>query len=91
MSYNPYGGQGSIVVTPRKPQASARRLGTSGARLTDTRHGKALRRTRNGKVTSNKRVERILPALDEATQERLARGLTTTDQGATINLNIHDK
>jgi hypothetical protein len=75
MSYNPYGGQGSIVVTPRKPQASERRLGTRGARLTDTRHGKALRRTRNGKVTSNKRVERILPALDEATQERLAREL----------------
>ena len=91
MSYNPYGGQGSIVVTPRKPQATPRRLGTRGARLTDTRHGKALRRTRNGKVTSNKRVERILPALDEATQERLARGLTTTNEGATLNLNIHDK
>jgi hypothetical protein len=91
MSYNPYGGQGSIVVTPRKPQATPRRLGTSGARLTDTRHGKALRRTRNGAVTSNKRVERILPVLDEATQERLARGLTTTDNGSSINLNIHDK
>ena len=91
MSFNPYGGQGSIVVTPRKPQASERRLGSRGARLTDTRHGKALRRTRNGKVTSNKRVERILPVLDEATQERLVRGLTTTNDGATINLNIHDK
>jgi hypothetical protein len=91
MSYNPYGGQGSIVVTPRKPQATPRRLGTSGARLTDTRHGKALRRTRNGKVTSNKRVERILPVLDEATQERLARDLTTTSNSATLNLNIHDK
>jgi len=80
MSYNPYGGQGSIVVTPRKPQASARRLGTSGARLTDTSHGKALRRTRNGKVTSNKRVERILPVLDEATQERLARELALSER-----------
>jgi hypothetical protein len=89
--YNPYGGQGSIVVTPRKPQVSPRRLGTSGARLTDTKHGKAIRRSRNGAVTSNKRVERILPVLDEATQERLARGLTTTDQGDSINLNIHDK
>ena len=89
--YNPYGGQGSIVVTPRKPLATERRLGTRGARLTDTTHGKAIRRSRNGEVTSNKRVERILPVLDEATQERLARGLTTTKQGATINLNIHDK
>lgn len=91
MSYNPYGGLGSIVVTPRKPLATERRLGTRGARLTDTTHGKAIRRSRNGAVTSNKRVERILPALDEATQERLARGLTTTDKGASINLNIHDK
>jgi hypothetical protein len=91
MSYNPYGGLGSIVITPRKPLATERRLGTRGARLTDTTHGKAIRRSRNGAVTSNKRVERILPALDEATQERLARGLTTTDQGASINLNIHDK
>ena len=91
MSFNPYGGQGSIVVTPRKPLATPRRLGTRGARLTDTTHGKAIRRSRNGEVTSNKRVERILPVLDEATQERLARGLTTTKQGATINLNIHDK
>lgn len=89
MSFNPYGGQGSIVVTPRKPQATPRRLGTRGARLTDTRHGKALRRTRNGAVTSNKRVERILPVLDEATQERLARDLTS--KRANTNINIHDK
>jgi hypothetical protein len=82
MSYNPYGGLGSIVVTPRKVQATDRRLGTSGARLTDTKHGKAVRfkRTRHAVTTNRPKVERVLPALDEATQERLARELALAER-----------
>jgi hypothetical protein len=82
MTYNPYGGLGSIVVTPRKVHASDRRLGTIGARLTDTKHGKAVRRTRTRHaVTTNRpKVERVLPTLDEATQERLARELALAER-----------
>jgi hypothetical protein len=82
MSYNPYGGLGSIVVTPRKVQATDRRLGTMGARLTDTKHGKAVRfkRTRHAVTTNRPKVERVLPTLDEATQERLARELALAER-----------
>jgi hypothetical protein len=83
MSYNPYGGgSGSIVVTPRKVQATDRRLGTIGARLTNTKHGKAVRRTRpRHAVTTNRpTVERVLPTLDDATQERLARALALSER-----------
>jgi hypothetical protein len=83
MSYNPYGGgSGSIVVTPRKVQATDRRLGTIGARLTNTKHGKAVRlkRTRHAVTTNRPKVERVLPTLDEATQERLARALALSER-----------
>jgi len=82
MTYNPYGGLGSIVVTPRKVQATDRRLGTIGARLTDTKHGKAVRRTRpRHAVTTNRpKVERVLPTLSEHEQERLARALALTER-----------
>jgi hypothetical protein len=83
MSYNPYGGgSGSIVVTPRKVQATDRRLGTVGARLTNTKHGKAVRlkRTRHAVTTNRPKVERVLPTLDEATQERLARALALSER-----------
>jgi hypothetical protein len=83
MTYNPYGGgSGSIVVTPRKVQATDRRLGTIGARLTNTKHGKAVRlkRTRHAVTTNRPKVERVLPALDEATQERLARELALAER-----------
>jgi len=83
MSFNPYGGgSGSIVVTPRKVQATDRRLGTQGARLTDTKHGKAVRlkRTRHAVTTNRPKVERVLPTLDEATQERLARALALSER-----------
>ena len=84
MTYNPYGGLGSIVVTPRKVQATDRRLGTQGARLTDTKHGKAVRlkrtRTRHAVTTNRPKVERVLPTLDEATQERLARALALSER-----------
>jgi hypothetical protein len=83
MSYNPYGGgSGSIVVTPRKVQATDRRLGTIGARLTNTKHGKAVRRTRpRHAVTTNRpKVERVLPTLSEHEQERLARALALSER-----------
>jgi len=82
MTYNPYGGLGSIVVTPRKVQATDRRLGTMGARLTDTKHGKAVRRTRpRHAVTTNRpKVERVLPTLSEHEQERLARILALAER-----------
>jgi hypothetical protein len=83
MAYNPYGGgSGSIVVTPSKPIVTARRLGSPNARLTDTKHGKAVRRTRpRHAVTTNRpKVERVLPTLDEATQERLARELALAER-----------
>ena len=83
MSYNPYGGgSGSIVVTPRKVQATDRRLGTIGARLTNTKHGKAVRlkRTRHAVTTNRPTVERVLPTLDDATQERLARALALAER-----------
>ena len=82
MTYSPYGGLGSIVVTPRKVQFSDRRLGTAGARLTDTKHGKAVRRTRprHAVTTNQPKVGRVLPTLDEATQERLARALALADR-----------
>ena len=82
MTYNPYGGLGSIVVTPRKVHASDRRLGTIGARLTNTKHGKAVRRTRTRHaVTTNRpKVERVLPTLSDQEQERLARALALSER-----------
>ena len=83
MTYNPYGGgSGSIVVPPRKVQATDRRLGTQGARLTNTKHGKAVRRTRpRHAVTTNRpKVERVLPTLSDEEQERLARALALSER-----------
>lgn len=83
MTYNPFGGgSGSIVVTPRKVQATDRRLGTIGARLTNTKHGKAVRRTRpRHAVTTNRpKVERVLPTLSDQEQERLARALALSER-----------
>jgi hypothetical protein len=90
MTYNPFGGSGSIVVTPTRPIVTSRRLGSTGWRLHDTPNGRAIKRTRNGKVTSNRKVTRELPTLDDDTALRLVALLTsaTTD---TLNLNIHDK
>jgi hypothetical protein len=95
MSYNPFGGGvGSIVVTPAKPLATSRRLGTRGYRLADTLTGRAVRkhtRSRNGKVTSNRREAiYVAPTLSDDEQARLAR-LLTSDESHTLNLNVHDK
>jgi hypothetical protein len=53
-----------------------------GARLTDTKHGKAVRMTRQRHAVTTNRpaVERVLPTLDEATQERLARALALSER-----------
>lgn len=92
MSYNPYGGgMGSIVVTPNKVVATSRRLGSNGWRLSNTQHGKAVRRQRHAVSTNKPTAERTLPTLDDATQERLARALTTHAVSHALNLNIHDK
>lgn len=82
MSYSPYGAKGSIVVTPRKVQASDRRVGTIGARLTDTKHGKAVRlkRTRHAVTTNRPKVERVLPTLSDQEQERLVRTLALAER-----------
>jgi hypothetical protein len=88
---NPYGGSGSIVMTPTRPLVTSRRLGSNGWRLHDTPNGRAIKRTRNGKVSSNRKVTRELPTLDEATALALVAKLATTDTAPTLNLNIHDK
>jgi len=87
---NPYGGSGSIVMTPIRPLVTSRRLGSTGWRLHDTPNGRAYKRTRNGKVSSNRKVTRELPTLDEATALALVAKLATAEV-TTLNLNIHDK
>jgi len=82
---------GSIVVTPSKPIVTSRRLGSAGWRLTDTKHGKAMRRKRNAVTTNKPSVERVLPTLDDDTALAIVRNLTTADTSATLNLNVHDK
>jgi hypothetical protein len=79
---NPYGGMGSIVMTPTRPLVTSRRLGSNGWRLHDTPSGRAIKRTRNGKVSSNRKVTREL---------RLVAKLATADTTHAPNLNIHDK
>lgn len=88
---NPYGGMGSIVMTPTRPLVTSRRLGSRGWRLHDTPNGRAFKRTRNGKVTSNRKVERVLPTLDDDTALAIVAKLATADTAPTLNLNIHDK
>lgn len=88
---NPYGGSGSIVMTPTRPLVTSRRLGSTGWRLHDTPNGRAFKRTRNGKVTSNRKVTRELPILDDDTALALVAKLATTNDTTALNLNIHDK
>lgn len=89
--FNPYGGSGSIVVTPIRPMVTSRRLGTVGARLHDTATGRRTStRPRNGRVTSNKVAPTYTITLTEDEAIRRALALTTADSN-TLNLNIHDK
>lgn len=93
MTYNPYGSMGSIVVTPSKPIVTSRRLGSAGWRLTDTKHGKAVRRTRqrHAVATNKPKVERVLPTLDDDTALALVAKLATVNDTTQPNLNVHDK
>jgi len=89
---SPYGGSGSIVVPPRQVRGTSTRLGSRGWRLTDTTHGKAMRRQR---VT--RAGERILPTLsDEEAEMIMARIHGIIDREVRVsamlkNNNIHDK
>jgi hypothetical protein len=58
--YNPYGG--NIVTPPRQVRGTSTRLGSRGWRLTDTSHGKAMRRPRKATASAG---ERILPTLSD--------------------------
>ena len=90
--YSPYGGSGSIVVPPRQVRGTSTRLGSRRWRLTDTSHGKAMRRVRKATAVAG---ERILPTLsDDESALIMARLLAelATDRGtAQVNINIHNK
>jgi len=80
-------------ITALTVRVTSTRLGSRGWRLSDTTHGKAVRRTRpRHAVKSNMpKVERVLPTLDDDTALAIVRNLTTADASATLNLNVHDK
>lgn len=89
---SPYGGQGSIVVPPRQVRGTSTRLGSRGWRLSNTTHGKVVRRKR---VT--RAGERILPTLsDDEAELIMARIHGIIDREVRVsamlkNNNIHDK
>ena len=88
---NPYGGMGSIVVPPRQVRGTSTRLGSRGWRLTDTTHGKAMRRVRKATAVAG---ERILPTLsDEEAELAMARLRDQLDSERLhlANNNIHNK
>lgn len=88
---NPYGGSGSIVVPPRQVRGTSTRLGSRGWRLTDTTHGKAMRRKRKATASAG---ERILPTLsDEQAELAMAqlREQLDSDRSHLVNNNIHNK
>ena len=80
-------------ITALTVRATSTRLGSRGWRLSDTTHGKAVRRTRpRHAVKSNMpKVERVLPTLDDDTALALVAKLATTNDTTQPNLNIHDK
>ena len=87
--YNPYGG--NIVTPPRQVRGTSTRLGSRGWRLTDTSHGKAMRRPRKATASAG---ERILPTLsDEQTDTIIAqlREQLDADRVTLVNNNIHNK
>ena len=87
--YNPYGG--NIVTPPRQVRGTSTRLGSRGWRLTDTSHGKAMRRPRKATASAG---ERILPTLsDEQTDTIMAqlREQLDSDRVTLVNNNIHNK
>ena len=69
-------------ITALNVRVTRTRLGSRGWRLSDTTHGKAVRRTRpRHAVTTNKpKVERVLPILSDEEQERIARALALSER-----------
>jgi hypothetical protein len=88
--YNPYGG--NIVTPPRLVRGTNNKLGSVGWRLTDTTHGKAVRRKRKAIASAG---ERILPTLSDEQAEQAMNRLKAdlnSDKGAVqVNINIHNK
>ena len=79
-------------ITALTTRATSNRLGSRGWRLHDTPNGRAYKRTRNGRVTSNRaKVERVLPVLDDTTALAIVAKLATNNDTTQPNLNIHDK
>lgn len=79
-------------ITALTVRATSNRLGSRGWRLHDTPNGRAAKRTRNGRVTSNRaHAERVLPMLDDETALALVAKLATANDTTQPNLNIHDK
>lgn len=89
---NPYGGSGSIVVTPIRPMVTSRRLGSTGWRLHDTATGRrrTATRPRNGSVTSNKVAPTYTITLSEDEAIKRVLALATGESHAP-NLNVHNK
>ena len=79
-------------ITALTVRVTSNRLGSRGWRLHDTPNGRAIKRTRNGRVVSNRtHAERVLPVLDEDTALALVAKLATTNDTTQPNLNVHDK
>jgi hypothetical protein len=89
---NPYGGSGSIVVTPTRPLVTSRRLGSTGWRLHDTATGRkrTSARPRNGRVTSNKVAPIYTITLTEDEAIARVKALASAESHAP-NLNVHEK
>ena len=69
-------------ITALTVRVTSTRLGSRGWRLSDTKQGKAVRRTRTRHaVTTNRpKVARVLPILSDQEQERLARILALAER-----------
>lgn len=87
-------------ITALSVRVTDTRLGSRGWRLHDTPNGRALKRVkakrpRHAVTTNMPKVERVLPILDDSTQERIMRTLAGTlaserDTNA-LNINVHTK
>jgi len=69
-------------ITALTVRVTSTRLGSRGWRLTDTTHGKAVRKTRQRHAvkTNRPKVARVLPILSDQEQERLARILALSER-----------
>jgi hypothetical protein len=77
-------------ITALTVRVTSTRLGSRGWRLSDTTHGKAVRRTRpRHAVTTNRpKVARVLPILSDQEQERLARTLALAEREQTFRATL---